>query len=201
VHFLVLEAVADVAVPELIRVQAVEKLEAGPGERAQHRGFFALAQLQAPAAAGLVALHCVEDVFQEGGVVLVQQRLLLFLLHVSEMLVAAELHRLLLVEAAERLGSAQFVLGRHLKGADGARVAVIFNCVDDVGETMHLRQVALGHLNFLLVTLFGVLVLLWRIRVFLILLGILSRHGLLFLFCALFLIKQLVWLSKEVSGA
>lgn len=82
------------------------------------------------------------------------------------MLVVAKLHCLLLVETSESFSSAQLVLRCHLKGTHGARVAVIFNCVHNVREAMHLGQVTLWHFNFFFVTLVGVLILFLFIPVF-----------------------------------
>jgi hypothetical protein len=93
----------------------------------------------------------------EGSITLIEERLFIGTLHISEMLVIAQIDRLLLGEASECLGSAQFVLGSHLEGAHWTHMAVVLDCVHNKSEAVHLLQVSFGNLDFLFLRLVGVL--------------------------------------------
>ena len=123
------------------------------------------------------------------------------MLAVTKVLVVAQIHRLLRVKTTESLSSAQLVRSGHLVSTLGAHMAIVFNSVNDYGNTVDLSKVALGNLNLFLLAAVVVVFDLLLFTFFLFLISRLFGFGLfLFLFTFL-LVEGRLGISREESLA
>jgi len=91
----------------------------------------ASACLEGPCALWLVLSAAFEELVVKRSGRVIKCLLLFRALHISEMLVVSKLLCRGLSKATESLVSAYLMLRGHLKGINGADLAVIFNCVND----------------------------------------------------------------------
>jgi hypothetical protein len=87
VEFVVLEAISNVQVSELLGSLLVEETEASPHQRPNHYSFAASRLLDCPASLGLVSCESVEEIVLEGGFWSIESCFEGFVLDISKMLV------------------------------------------------------------------------------------------------------------------
>lgn len=129
----VLESITDVDGTESIGASLMEELIAGPLERPDHNWFTTFIHLEGPTAARLVFGGRFKESLVKWSCGQIQLGTLGCILHISEVKVAFEAHAISTIQTSEGLISANLMLWRHLKGANGANLAVILNSVNHGG--------------------------------------------------------------------
>ena len=111
----VLESITDVDGTEFVRVELVEEVISGPGERSNHHGLLSLVFLQRPRATRLVLSSGLKELLIEGNRGQVQVGTFLLILHIPEVQVVLKTAAHAVVEAAEGFIPTHLVLWGHLE--------------------------------------------------------------------------------------